>query len=107
MEHMEHTTNIGYMLGPDVTTSNFYQTCSDEVDDLMDNPQNVLHILAKDVVLSRYLKGRFFRKCIMYHTADTPQHNIGNFELRGGYTSDKDCVNDMMKRCHTTIIRNL
>ena len=39
------------------------------------------------IFVVKYLSQRGFRACTMYHLGDAIRHNIGNYALRGGFST--------------------
>jgi len=53
----------------------------------MENPQTQFIFSDREILAARFLDARKFRRCLIYHTGDTPKHRIGGYPTRAGFLS--------------------
>jgi hypothetical protein len=56
-----------------------------------------------DILVARYLAGRGFRNCIMYHTGSKPKHHFGNYETRGDFSSLAELTGEILNIANVVI----
>ena len=69
----------------------------------MDGPHTQFIFSDQFPIVAKFFHNRGYRNCVMYHLGDKPKHKLGNFCLRGTFTSYNE-IDIMMKAESTNVI---
>ena len=61
-----------------------------KVVDIIGKKDNNIILSDGEIMLTRFLHKRGYRKVKVYHTGKKPKQNIGNYTLKGEFTTDSD-----------------
>lgn len=62
----------------------------------MDDPNTQFIFSDCDILVARYLAGRGFRNCVVYHVGSKSKHNLGNYETRGNFISMAELTSEIL-----------
>lgn len=68
----------------------FNEKIVSQATEIISKKSNKIIMSDKDILLARFLHKRKYRKVTIYHVGNEPKHKIGNFALKGGFTTESD-----------------